>query len=654
MTEQPIIPHPTPRTIGDYLPLILVLLVAAWLRMVGAGAFPVSTDEGWTTWAIHEATFGAIVDVVAADRHPPLYFLALGYWSQIAGDSRIALRLPNILIGVLTVALVFRIGGDTFGRTARAGREDVGWYGMLLYGLLPAAVYYTQEIRHFGWFVAAVCVSSLLFLRILRRPRVWLLVVYAISVAATMYLLYFGVWIMVVHLFVGLVLWRGDASINWRVSPRDKGRLIAAWLGAFALYIPWLVVIVQQQWGLLGSGITAQPWSYGSNLGDVLRLLDLLMGGGLALTAGLYVVGLWGSLVSDRTDVTLGLRLANPAWLAELFIVLWGLGLFVLMAIANNFTGVLSARTTIFLSPALMLVVGAGIVRLRIGVRWSLLAGFIGVSLVLPPLIQPRLDYHTAADALAERYRAGDLVVLETGWDDNAFRYEIGLALGDDAEIVRTLPWVNNRDLPIPVIAEIGEQIAAERRVWVVQWHQSPQVMPYLDAGNDDFQRVETIETYVGAQYAGRFAASGAADTVEIALFARPDDGFDPVTFGDTFRARDVVFAEAVMAGDGLDVDVWWSAAKSPELDYSLGVYLLDEAGALVAEANGALLADDPTSGWSPDDRVRYGSYRVMIPAELAAGDYELAMAVYHFESADDPLVVGGADRLRLGSVVVR
>ena len=168
--------------VNYYLPIVAVLLLAAGLRILGADHFPVWTDEGWTTWAISTPTLESIIDRLAQDRHPPLFFLAVGYWSRIAGDSHLALRLPSILLGVLTVAMVFRIGDDTFGRTAKPGREDVSWYGMLMYAVLPVAVYYSQEIRHYGWFVAAVCWSSLLFVRVLRRPRWPLLAMYAVSV----------------------------------------------------------------------------------------------------------------------------------------------------------------------------------------------------------------------------------------------------------------------------------------------------------------------------------------------------------------------------------------------------------------------------------------------------------------------------------------
>lgn len=638
-----------PRFRQYWLPIVGVLLLAAWVRILGADHFPVWTDEGFTTWAISEP--GRIIERLATDRHPPGYFLVLGWWQQVAGESHLALRLPSVLLGILTVAMIYRIGDDTFGRTAKPGREDVSWYGMLMFAVLPSAVYYSQEIRHFGPFVTSVCWSSLLFVRILRRPKWYLFVLYALSVALMMYIMYFGVWVVLVQVLVALVFWRGDYRINWRVGWPDKAKFLAAWAAAFVLYIPWIVVILRYQIGILGAGISAQDGTFSSSLPDLLRLLEVLMGGGLALTAGLYVVGFWGTLVSDRTDVTLGLRFANPAWLAEFYIMLWGLGLFVLLALLNIFTGALAARLTIFLSPALMAVVGAGIVRQRIGVRWSLLAGYLGVSLLLPPVITPRLDYPAAAEALAAQYRAGDLIVLETGWDDNAFRYEIRQEIGHDAEIIRTLPWVNNRDPYQPPVEQLADDLAAAERVWVVQWFQAPEVYNWLSDPANGYVQIEEIRTSVGEQYIGRFAAFGAAEDVRVGLFVRPADG--PVAaFGEAFTLAGAAVAADVTPGDVLPVDLWWTTQQPVAIDYSVGVYLVDAGGEVVAQ-NDQGLGRVPTSAWEADGTLYYDGHALAVPGDLPPGEYRVQVAVYDFQQPDAPLPVDGDTRFTVGTVMV-
>ena len=67
------------------LPVVAVLLIAAALRIVGASGYPVWTDEGWSIWA--SSNPAQVIGIVAADRHPPLYFAALSLW-RLAAATR--------------------------------------------------------------------------------------------------------------------------------------------------------------------------------------------------------------------------------------------------------------------------------------------------------------------------------------------------------------------------------------------------------------------------------------------------------------------------------------------------------------------------------------------------------------------------------------
>lgn len=641
-----------PRFDVYFFPLVVVLLVATWFRLQGVTALSVSTDEGWSTWAIQPPHFELVIDKLAHDRHPPFYFLILSYWSKLAGDSHLALRLPSILAGVLTTAIVYRMGDDTFGRTAKHGREDVAWYGMLIWAVLPIAVYYSQEIRHYAWFTLWVSLSSLWFIRVLRKPTFSHLLGYTFTLIGMMYTLYFAVWVIGLQVGVGFLLWRGDARVSWRVRWKDRLAVIGAWAVAGVAYLPWLYVMLSVQWQWLQSGISYAPGTFHSTPAEILQLMGQLFGGGLALTVGLYVVGAWGSLVSDRTDNTLGLRLANPAWLAELYVVMGWLVLFPILVLLNTYgTGVLAARTTVFMTPFIAVVVGAGFVRLRQGARWSLLIAYLVVSVGIPPLIQPRLAYEQTAEVLATHINPADLVILETGWDDNAFAYEIRQRLGYDTSVIRTLPWVNDRVEPVLVVSKIGEALQHAERVWVVNWFQPSQLIPHLTHAENGFVPILTTQASVGTDYQGRFAYAGAHDYVLIQGFAQPNLNDVGVSFGTTLTLHEALFSATVQVNQPLYVDAWWSVPRSVALDYSVGVFLLAPNGTVITDYNGAVGAT-PTSTWQANQlqQARYA-----IPTHnLARGTYELVMVVYHYETPDQPLMVGELSRLALGLVKVR
>src|SRR5512141_2754255 len=92
--------------------LVFVLIFAAATRIINVSSWPVWTDEGWSIWATDDPHLDVVLDNLAHDRHPPLYFVALRGWRSLAGDSPLVLRYLSIAAGLLTVAVTYRIGAD--------------------------------------------------------------------------------------------------------------------------------------------------------------------------------------------------------------------------------------------------------------------------------------------------------------------------------------------------------------------------------------------------------------------------------------------------------------------------------------------------------------------------------------------------------------
>jgi hypothetical protein len=601
-------------------PILAILLLAAVTRIVNAGHFPVWTDEGFSTYAASDHRLNVILDRVVTDRHPPLYFLTLSAWWEVAGYSRIALRFLAIAAGLLTVAATYRIGADWFGRQA-------GIYAALLLSLLDVAIYYSQEIRHYSWLMLAISLMTLFFLRYLRHPRHRTLVYYTLSVTFMLYTLYIGVLILAVQVFVGLLLWRG--------SRRQKRNLLLAWIAALVLYSPWLIAM-SQQLHILAGGIDGYPTTWET----LITLAGILLGGQIALMAGLYALGVW--RIVDQRD-------SSIRWLAQVTIVLCGAGLFFAMFFGNLYFKNLSARTMVYLTPMLMIICGYGLSLIERRPRQLLTAALVVVSLSTTDFVQPRLDSNVAAQALATEYTQGDLIILENGWDDNAVRYEIMLALpdGEQAEIIRTLPWVSNRFQNLPVVPQVEGEIKAHRRVWVVNWLDPAQVVPFLDGGGDGFVRVLTRETPTGAQYKDLYTDQ----MMRVILFERPDTSGKVYHYSDLLALRDTLIAPDVTQGSALHVDLWWSALKPLPLDYSVGVFLLDDTGKVIVQHDGPP-GDQPTTQWLPDT-LKFDRHTLTIPATLAPGIYRLGVQVYWYGD-NKPLPVDNADYAIVGQITVK
>jgi hypothetical protein len=603
-----------------------VLLVAAGTRISGAAHRPIWTDEGWTIWVASDHHLEVVVQRLINAPQPPLYYTFLSGWWIVAGDSRIALRFLSIGAGLLSVALVYRIGADVFGHRAAL-------YGSWLFAALPITVYYAQEIRYYSWLVLSVSLMSLFFIRYLRHPcRRWS-ILYTISVIVVLYTMYLGATVLAVQAVIGLLVWQGA----WR----DKTRLIRAWLVAIGFCAPWFGTLLKEifDW-LQSSGFRGTPFNYETTSEGLSALVKLLLGGQTALLGALYMLGAC-EIIRRRER--------KAAWLAQGYILLAGVGIFLGMALINVQSGILAARTVVYLTPMLMLVCGYGLTAFPPAARIVLASVSVMALLLSRAVIQPRLDYPRIAQAVAANYTPGDPVVLETGWDDNAFMYELSLAMADqNPNIIRTLPWVK----PTPVepeqkavVAHIGPLLRSYQRVWVVQWLQSPQVIPFLDH-ETSFTRALTLEIPTGEQYADQFPHN---PVVQVVLFARPDINSQSIVYGDALALVDSSVPAALPAGEPLQIDLWWSALAPPPLAYAVGVGLLKPGQQLPIVQYSSSLA---RSGQGPGDVLIFDRHTLCLPRSLAPGPYQVIVQVYPPGCAQ-PLPVQGAAYAVVGQVEI-
>jgi len=215
--------------------LLAILLLAAALRLVNLNGRPLWYDEAFAVLYAEKPPgtilYGTLtpVDGAAADVHPLLYYLTLHFWMQAAGSSPLAVRLPSVLLGLATVALVYALAAELF--DARAGLWAAG-----LTAVAPFHVHYSQEARMYS----LLCFLSLLavygFVRGWRRggARPWLLFTVAGALSLYAHNLAF-LTLLALDLFVLL-------ARQWRlIKP-----LIAAHAGLALLFGPWLLAVPGQ------------------------------------------------------------------------------------------------------------------------------------------------------------------------------------------------------------------------------------------------------------------------------------------------------------------------------------------------------------------------------------------------------------------------
>ena len=122
--------------------LLLCLLLAAALRTLRLGFQPLWWDEGYSVWfATHP--LAEMAAFTAQDIHPPFYYALLHGWAALLGTGPAALRLLSVIIGVVTIPLLYLVARRML--SARAAL-----LATLLLTISPLHVYYSQEVRMYG------------------------------------------------------------------------------------------------------------------------------------------------------------------------------------------------------------------------------------------------------------------------------------------------------------------------------------------------------------------------------------------------------------------------------------------------------------------------------------------------------------------------
>jgi hypothetical protein len=108
-------------------------------------------------------------------------------------------------------------------------------------------------------------------------------------------------------------------------------------------------------------------------------------------------------------------------------------------------------------------------------------------------------------------------------------------------------------------------------------------------------------------------------------------------------------------------LDLFWQADEPLAERYAVFVHLLDGEGRLVAQQDGEPVGGfRPTTTWLAGE-VIHDRVGVLLPTDLAAGEYQLVVGMYHPESGDRlPVILVGeptsvsTDGIPLATIQVR
>ena len=264
---------------GRFL-LIIVLVIGIFFRFADLEskvfwhdeALTMSRISGYTIQEINEAIFNGkltnvkelrkyqqkkseskvldIVDVLATDnpQHPPVYYLLLGLWSKIFGQSISSLRSLSALFSVLVLPCIYLLWKEL------RQLPFVGWVSMVIIATSPFHVLYAQEAREYSLWTLSILISSIALLRAikLRNTKNWL--VYAVISLIGLYIYPFSIFVSVGH---GIYIFTRE---KFRFT-KTSNFFLLAFSFAFTGFMPWLLLMVNQ-YSETGSRWTEKPISH--------------------------------------------------------------------------------------------------------------------------------------------------------------------------------------------------------------------------------------------------------------------------------------------------------------------------------------------------------------------------------------------------------
>lgn len=190
--------------------LSVVVLLGALCRLYGLSQAPISETEIWVPgiqlppydFADPQPRLSlgkVLTGTVAAEPHPPAYYVLMLGWTQLFGTGLFAIRFPSALFGIASIGLIYAI--------ARLEKDQLT--GLLAAGMLALHgfhVFWSQEAKMY----ALACVLSLLstwcllvLCRSRRRPQLCILFYAATTLLGLATVVYF--WLI----FVAQLLWVG-------------------------------------------------------------------------------------------------------------------------------------------------------------------------------------------------------------------------------------------------------------------------------------------------------------------------------------------------------------------------------------------------------------------------------------------------------------
>jgi len=683
--------------------LILLLLAAFTLRLYRLDHQEIWGDEAHSAYVASLPLSSTVSP--RTETNPPLYHLLLYFWVKTTGSSVFALRFLSLVLGVLTVPLVYRLARLAFGRPA-------GLLAALLCAISPFHVYYSQEARMYAlatftitlsmWLLARIVFSSWIYLVAEGRPRpdfasdqpldgagtplgsdfreqsrprrfadtilpadqpddqsnsgsrgtfgnlrglkgLW--IAYLLATAAAMFTHYYALFVVVAQ----------NAFLIARWS-RDRRRL-RRWLAvqaALALsFLPWVLA----QRGFLGGKASARfdELTLPGLIGIVKRsLVAVSVGTTVESPLGDYLTLTFLLLVALGLVAAFYRRADGDRWQPWLLLA-WLLIPMICAWLVNPIMPFFQERYLLVVAPAFIVLVARGLEWLRDKSPWALMVGLLLVSLASFISLHhwffdhayTKGEYKLMMDYVRDHVQQGDLLLLNNPLQEALFDYYRPPGVPYHLLSRHDLRTEQRAGESPPALTE------GYSRVWLVMFGYAEQYDPnhLAERWLSDHGYRSSYRSFLGA-YLTLYVMAPADASFPMQHTVAANLGNKVLLAGYSLSAHEIEADEILM------LTLYWQALAEMERRYTVFTHLLDADNRIVAQMDSEPLGGaHPTTGWRPGEIVR-DNYGLLLAPDTPPGEYLLEVGMYYLPTLERLPVLDASgsvvdDRVVLGRIVV-
>jgi uncharacterized membrane protein len=142
--------------------LLALTVLAGVLRLYRLSYHGYWDDEIITALASRPPVTEIFQSLPAISIHPPLFYILVHGWMQVAGDNLLALRLFSVLIGTMCVPAIYAVGRELISTPAAL-------VAAFLMAVSPIQIFHSQQARMYPLLTLIVLVAVLLFVHAWRK-----------------------------------------------------------------------------------------------------------------------------------------------------------------------------------------------------------------------------------------------------------------------------------------------------------------------------------------------------------------------------------------------------------------------------------------------------------------------------------------------------